>query len=374
MSGPFRFERVIVTGGAGFIGSAVVRQVLHATRAMVMTIDKLTYAGNRETLADVTNHPRHRFARADLCDGAAIKRIFEDFRPDAVLHLAAETHVDRSIGTPWPFIEANLIGTYRLLETAKAYWESADGALRDRFRLLHVSTDEVYGSLQHEECANETWPFRPNSPYSASKAGSDHLVRAWQRTYELPALITHCSNNFGPYQYPEKLIPVLILNALSGKVLPIYGQGDNVRDWLYVADHAEALVTVLAGGAIGETYDIAAGNERDNLTLAHAVCEILDALKPDSPHRPHVGLIRLVQDRPGHDKRYALDPSKIRTTLGWQPRHTFDEALRSTVGWYLANDAWCRAVLARSPARAIGDGRSLDTNPLWQAANAGGED
>ena len=362
-----RFERIVVTGGAGFIGSALVRRLLADTAATVIVIDKLTYAGNEATLADVARHPRFAFERLDICDGAALAAAFTRHRPDAVLHLAAETHVDRSIGTPEPFIATNVLGTFHLLEAALAHWRAAEPALRQRFRFLYVSTDEVYGSLGADGRFDEASPLRPNSPYAASKAAGDHLVRAWASTFGLPVVTTHCSNNFGPYQYPEKLIPVLIERALAGAPLPIYGQGDNVRDWLYVDDHVDALVSVLDRGRIGAVYDIGADNEMSNLALAHAVCDCLDALLPAAPHRPHAELIRLVADRPGHDHRYAIAAARIRAELGWAPRHDFATALNATVGWYLANQDWCRAVALRSPRRAVGGAGGATANPLWQA-------
>ena len=369
-----RYQRIVITGGAGFIGSAVVRRLLAATTATVIVIDKLSYAGNEATLADVAHHPRFVFERIDICDAAALAATFERHRPDAVLHLAAETHVDRSIGTPEPFIATNIEGTFRLLEAALAHWRTADPALKERFRLVHVSTDEVYGSLGPEGRFDEASALRPNSPYAASKAAADHLVRAWHRTFELPVLTTHCSNNFGPYQYPEKLIPVLIAKALTGAPLPIYGSGENVRDWLYVDDHVEALMRVLDAGRIGETYAIAADNERRNLDLARAVCDCLDALLPGSPYRPHADLIRFVHDRPGHDLRYALDAGKIRGELGWTPRHDFAQALRATVAWYLDHQAWCAAVAARASHCAVGDDATVAAaNPLWQPRAGGGE-
>jgi dTDP-glucose 4,6-dehydratase len=356
--------RVVVTGAAGFIGSAVVRRLL-AAGVRVVIVDKLTYAGNRETLADVAADAGFAFEQCDIGDGPALRRLFARHRPEAVLHLAAETHVDRSIGGPWPFVETNIVGTYVLLQEAIHHFATLDDRGKARFRFVHVSTDEVYGSLGPSGYFTEVSPVRPNSPYAASKASSDHLVRAWWRTYGLPAIVTHCSNNFGPYQYPEKLIPVLVLNGASGKPLPIYGRGENVRDWLFVEDHVDALLAVLAAGEIGETYDIGGGTERDNLTLAKSVCAALDDLLPDSEHRPHAALIRFVDDRPGHDLRYAIDPTKIRTALGWRPATAFDDALRRTVQWYLDHRDWCARVAARSPRRAVGDDGRLAANPLW---------
>lgn len=355
---------IIVTGGAGFIGSAVVRQLLGAG-AKVAVVDKLTYAGNRETLAHVWDDPGFAFEQLDIGDRSAIRRVFERYRPQAIIHLAAETHVDRSIGTPWPFVETNIIGTYALLQEALDYWRSLGANDKAQFRFLHVSTDEVYGALGASGHFTEDSSIRPNSPYAASKAASDHLVRAWQRTYGLPAIITHCSNNFGPYQYPEKLIPVLVLNGAAGKPLPIYGAGANVRDWLFVEDHVNALLTVLAQGRIGDVYDIGGGIELDNLTLANKVCAVLDDLLPASPSRPHSTLIQFVEDRPGHDLRYAIDATKIRTALHWRPSTDFGDALRKTVKWYLDHQDWCSVVAARSLKRAVGDDGCFKANPLW---------
>ena len=343
---------ILVTGGAGFIGSAVVRRLIRETEAAVVNLDNLSYAGNLANVAAVTDSPRHHFVRADIRDAAAVARVFAEFGPTAVLHLAAESHVDRSIDGPRAFIETNVVGTYNLLQAALEHWRGLSagaGAGRsegegERFRFLHVSTDEVYGSLGPEGYFTETTPYQPNSPYSASKAGSDHLVRAWHHTYGLPVLVTNCSNNYGPYQFPEKLIPVLILKALAGEPLPIYGAGDNVRDWLFVEDHAAALCLALAQGRPGETYNIGGRSERTNIEIARAVCALLDELVPDSPNRPHQRLISFVEDRPGHDKRYAVDCEKIERELGWRPSVTFEAGLRRTVEWYLANRNWCDEV------------------------------
>ena len=338
--------KVLVTGGAGFIGSAVVRHLIGSTAATVVNIDKLTYAGNLESLTDISDDPRYRFERIDICDFRAVREVFARYRPDAVLHLAAESHVDRSIDGPRVFVETNVVGTYTLLEVSRAYWDDLESASKSRFRFHHVSTDEVYGSLPAEGLFTEHTPYDPSSPYSASKASSDHLVRAWHRTYGLPVLITNCSNNYGPYQFPEKLIPVIILNALAGKPLPIYGTGDNVRDWLYVDDHAAALSLVLTSGTVGETYNIGGHNERTNLEVVHSICSLLDELSPDSRFRPHASLISFVTDRLGHDKRYAIDASKIRRELDWKPSETFDTGLRKTVEWYLNSRVWWERVLS----------------------------
>lgn len=339
-------NRVIVTGGAGFIGSAVIRHLIQDTDAEVLNVDKLTYAGNLESLAAVSGHPRYHFEQADICDRAGLERIVGAFRPDAVMHLAAESHVDRSIDGPSAFIQTNVVGTATLLEVVTAYWRGLPEAGPDKrsFRFLHISTDEVYGSLGSEGFFTESTPYDPRSPYSASKAASDHLVMAWHHTYGLPVLITNCSNNYGPFHFPEKLIPLVILNALDGKKLPIYGKGDNVRDWLYVEDHAKALVTVLQKGAVGEKYNVGGNNERTNLQVVEAICAVLDRLQPERRQRLALAsfkdLITFVADRPGHDKRYAIDASKLKSQLGWRPEETFETGIVKTVQWYLDNGWW----------------------------------
>lgn len=337
--------KILVTGGAGFIGSAVVRQFIGETDAEVINVDKLTYAGNLESLAEIAASPRHHFERVDICDAEALRRLFAQYRPDAVMHLAAESHVDRSIDGPAQFIETNVVGTYTLLEAAREYWSQLPAAEKQRFRFHHISTDEVYGSLGAEGYFTEETPYRPNSPYSASKAGSDHLVRAWHHTYGLPVVTTNCSNNYGPYHFPEKLIPLVIIKALRGEPLPVYGKGDNVRDWLYVEDHARALRLVLAQGQVGETYNIGGHNERTNLQVVQGICALLDELLPGAPHAPHAQLITFVADRPGHDQRYAIDAGKIERELGWRPQESFESGLRKTVQWYLDHRTWWQHVL-----------------------------
>lgn len=336
--------KLIITGGAGFIGSAVIRYVIRETDITLLNIDKLTYAGNLDSLSSVSPHPRYHFAQIDICDAPAIHKIFNEFQPDAIMHLAAESHVDRSIDGPAEFINTNIMGTYTLLEAARQYWQLLDSQRKTTFRFHHISTDEVYGSLGKTGVFTETTAYQPNSPYSASKASSDHLVRAWHHTFQLPVLTTNCSNNYGPYQFPEKLIPLMILNALEGKPLPIYGKGDNVRDWLYVDDHAKALYLVLKQGKIGETYNIGGHNEKTNLEVVQMLCAILDDLCADSPYKPHHSLMNFVTDRPGHDKRYAIDATKIQQELGWSPQETFETGLRKTVEWYLNNQAWWQRV------------------------------
>jgi dTDP-glucose 4,6-dehydratase len=337
-------NKILITGGAGFIGSAVIRQLIAETSATVINVDKLTYAGNLQSLAPVAGGPRYRFEQVDICDAAEVARLFREHQPDAVMHLAAESHVDRSITGPATFIGTNIVGTYTLLEAAREYWGGLAAERKNTFRFHHISTDEVYGSLGDNGYFTEDTPYQPNSPYSASKASSDHLVRAWHHTYGLPVVTTNCSNNYGPCQFPEKLIPLIILNACNGKPLPIYGKGDNIRDWLYVDDHARALRLVLAKGRLGETYNIGGWNEKTNLEVVHTVCAILDEFRPQGA--PHASLITYVQDRPGHDHRYAIDADKIARELGWKPQETFESGLRKTVEWYLSNTAWVDAVVS----------------------------
>jgi dTDP-glucose 4,6-dehydratase len=338
--------RILVTGGAGFIGSAVVRHIIRDTDWTVANVDKLTYAGNLESLGEARTSNRHRHYKVDICDRTAIDAILAEFRPDAILHLAAESHVDRSITGAAPFIETNINGTFTLLEAALAYWRTLDKTARGRFRFQHISTDEVFGSLGATGLFTESTPYAPNSPYSASKAASDHLVRAWHHTYGLPTLATNCSNNYGPYHFPEKLIPLVTIRALRGESLPVYGRGENVRDWLHVEDHAEALTLVLRRGRPGETYNIGGNSERRNIDVVRGICRLLDEMQPDAAHRPHESLIRFVTDRPGHDARYAIDATKIATELGWRPRHDFESGLQATVRWFLDNRGWWERVMS----------------------------
>ena len=340
--------KILVTGGAGFIGSAVIRHLIHHTDHEVVNIDKLTYSGNLASLADVCDCPRYVFERADLCEYNRLVDLLIKHQPNAVMHLAAESHVDRSIDGPEEFIQTNLVGTYNLLEAARVHWQTLDDSGKAAFRFHHISTDEVYGDLDGpEDLFREDTPYAPSSPYSATKAGSDHLVRAWGRTFGLPVIVTNCSNNYGPYHFPEKLIPLIILNALQGKPLPVYGEGTQVRDWLFVEDHARALVKVVTEGAVGETYNIGGHNEKQNIEVVRAVCGLLDELRPST----HDGIIKyeqlitFVRDRPGHDVRYAIDASKIKRELGWVPQETFESGLRKTVEWYLANEDWWQSVL-----------------------------
>ena len=338
--------KILVTGGAGFIGSAVIRHLIANTDHSVVNVDSLTYAGNLSTLDSVADDFRYSFEEVSVCDASALQEVFAKHEPDAVMHLAAESHVDRSIDGPGTFIQTNIVGTFTLLEAARRHWLSLTGDQKELFRFHHVSTDEVYGSLGEDDLFTEQTPYDPSSPYSASKAASDHLVRAWNRTYGLPVVVTNCSNNYGPYQFPEKLIPLMITSALAGKPLPIYGTGQNVRDWLYVDDHARALVTVLERGRVGETYNIGGNSERTNLDVVHTICRLMDELVPESEYRPHANLIQFVADRPGHDHRYAIDASKARHELEWVPLETFETGLRKTVQWYLDNDDWCRRAVA----------------------------
>ncbi len=332
--------KIIVTGGAGFIGSAVVRYLIQEIGAEVTVVDKLTYAANLASLDPVASSPNYRFIKADICDAGRMQSTFSEVQPDAIMHLAAETHVDRSISGAAAFMETNLIGTYTLLEAARTYFQSLTSEQQTSFRFLHVSTDEVYGSLGPDGLFTEHTAYDPSSPYSASKAGSDHLVKAWRRTYGLPSIISNCSNNYGPYHFPEKLIPLMILNALEGQTLPVYGDGSNIRDWLHVEDHARALYRMIEAGRPGETYNVGGGNERTNLQVVETICDLLDDLSPSGQNRRD--LIRFVDDRPGHDQRYAVDASKLETELAWQATETFDTGLRKTVEWFLQNEAWWR--------------------------------
>lgn len=337
--------KYLVTGGAGFIGSAVIRYIIQNTQHEVLNIDKLTYAGNLESLAEVDQSQRYYFNQVDICDAAALDRAIQDFRPDAVMHLAAESHVDRSIDGPAAFIQTNIVGTYTLLEAARKYWMSLDDEDKQNFRFHHISTDEVYGDLEGAtDLFTESTAYAPSSPYSASKASSDHLVRAWQRTYGLPTIITNCSNNYGPYHFPEKLIPLVILNALDAKPLPVYGNGQQIRDWLFVEDHARALYKVVTEGIVGETYNIGGHNEKQNIEVVKTICKILDELKPQASGQAYESLITFVKDRPGHDLRYAIDAKKIDKELGWKPQETFETGIRKTVEWYINHLDWCRRV------------------------------
>ncbi len=338
--------KILVTGGAGFIGSNLVRLLVKDHGHEVLNVDALTYAGNRHSLADLEGNLRHRFAQADICDASALQSLFAEFSPDWVMHLAAESHVDRSIDGPGAFIQTNVVGTFTLLQAARAHFDKLGGGpARDRFRFLHVSTDEVYGSLGSDGLFTEETPYDPHSPYSASKAASDHLARAWADTYRLPVIVTNCSNNYGPYQFPEKLIPVVILKALRGEPIPVYGKGENIRDWLYVGDHAEALHTVIARGRVGETYNIGGNNERQNIDLVRLLCGLLDELRPRADGLSYTRQITFVTDRPGHDLRYAIDASKIKRDLGWEPKQDHTSGFRKTVQWYLDNESWTSAIL-----------------------------
>lgn len=341
--------KILITGGAGFIGSALVRYLINIKYYSVVNVDKLTYAGNLDSLSDVLNSPLHHFEETDICDNLALQRVFERHLPDKVMHLAAESHVDRSIEGPFDFIHTNIVGTYNLLNQSKRYLESLSGVKKNQFLFHHVSTDEVYGDLEDtDDLFSEDTPYAPSSPYSASKASSDHLVRVWNRTYGLPIVITNCSNNYGPYHFPEKLIPHVILNALRGEPLPIYGNGMHTRDWLFVDDHVKALFKVVIDGRVGETYNIGGHNEKTNIEVVQMVCDLLEELKPDKPNGVsyYRDLIKFVKDRPGHDKRYAINATKIKTELGWTPDETFDTGLRKTVQWYLENTEWWERVLS----------------------------
>lgn len=352
--------RVIVTGGAGFIGSALVRHLVLEQGYEVLNIDKLTYAGNLASLKLVEGRNTYQFLQADICDRAAMERAVAEFGPDRIMHLAAESHVDRSITGAADFVQTNVIGTFTLLEAARGYWNGLSGAAKDAFRFLHVSTDEVYGSLGQEGLFEETTPYDPSSPYSASKASSDHLAKAWQRTYGLPVVVSNCSNNYGPYHFPEKLIPLTILNALSGRKLPVYGKGENIRDWLYVEDHARALDLIVEKGRAGETYNVGGRNERRNIDVVRRICETLDRLVP--PARPREELIEFVTDRPGHDARYAIDATRLETELGWTAQENFESGIAKTVQWYLDNDWWW------GPLRERYDGERLGVLPEVKAA------
>ncbi|YCH29288.1 dTDP-glucose 4,6-dehydratase [Erwinia sp. D4-22] len=349
--------KILITGGAGFIGSAVVRHIIQNTQDAVVNIDKLTYAGNLSSLDEVADSPRYCFVQADIGDRIAMDRVFTEHQPDAVMHLAAESHVDRSITGPAEFIQTNIVGTYTLLEAARHYWASLEGERKTAFRFHHISTDEVYGDLPHPDeikeqhaalpLFTETTAYAPSSPYSASKASSDHLVRAWQRTYGLPTVVTNCSNNYGPNHFPEKLIPLIILNALEGKPLPVYGKGDQIRDWLYVEDHARALYTVVTRGEVGETYNIGGHNEKKNIEVVETICELLDELSPKA-QGSYREQITFVADRPGHDRRYAINASKIQRELGWKPQESFESGIRKTVQWYLKNNVWISDIKNRN--------------------------
>ncbi|MCU4443462.1 dTDP-glucose 4,6-dehydratase [Acinetobacter pittii] len=339
--------KILITGGAGFIGSAVVRHIIQNTENEVLNVDKLTYAGNLESLISVADNPRYQFSQTDICDRAALDKLFETFQPDAVMHLAAESHVDRSITGPYAFIETNVIGTYQMLEASRAYWLGLSDEKKAAFRFHHISTDEVYGDLEGTtDLFTETTSYSPSSPYSASKASSDHLVRAWNRTYGLPVLVTNCSNNYGPFHFPEKLIPLMILNALQAKPLPVYGNGQQIRDWLFVEDHARALYTVVTQGVVGETYNIGGHNEKANLDVVYAICDLLEEFAPNKPEgvAQYKDLITYVKDRPGHDVRYAIDATKIKDELNWVPEESFETGLRKTVEWYLNNKEWVEHV------------------------------
>ncbi len=346
--------RIFVTGGAGFIGSALIRHLIENTTHEVLNFDKLTYAGTLSTVENVASSNRYRFVQGDICDVAAVRAAIAEFKPEVITHLAAESHVDRSIDGPDAFIQTNLVGTFAMLSEARAYWQTLDEASKGAFRFHHISTDEVYGSLGEEGLFTEETPYDPRSPYSASKAGSDHLVSAWGHTYGLPVLITNCSNNYGPYHFPEKLVPLMIAKALDGEPLPVYGKGDQVRDWLYVEDHVRALQAVFERGKLGRTYNIGGFNEKQNIEVVHTICAILDQLRPRADGKPYAEQITSVADRPGHDKRYAIDANRINAELGWHPQETFETGIEKTVRWYLANEAWWRPLVADKAAARRG--------------------
>lgn len=345
---------VLITGGAGFIGSALVRYLIESTDVTVVNVDKLTYAGSRASLGDADSNERHKFHQEDICDGQAIRALINQYQPDVVMHLAAESHVDRSIDGPGEFIQTNLVGTYTMLEAAREYWDALEADRKQAFRFHHISTDEVYGSLGETGLFTETTRYKPNSPYSASKAGSDHLVRAWNKTYGLPVVISNCSNNYGPYQFPEKLIPLVIQKAMAGEPLPIYGKGDNVRDWLYVVDHVKALWKIVTEGVPGEVYNVGGHNEKTNIEVVETICSILDDISPRSDAKPYAEQITFVADRPGHDRRYAIDASKIDKDLNWQPDETFETGIRRTIEWYLQNDEWVGKVSGSYSGQRLG--------------------
>jgi len=350
-------QKFIITGGAGFIGSALVRQFIAETDVSILNIDKLTYCGNIESLTEaVMRSPRHQFRKLSICDRSELRRAFEEFRPDAVMHLAAESHVDRSIDGPAPFIETNVIGTYEVLEAARAYWQGLAAEAKQGFRFHHISTDEVFGALGPTASFREDSAYQPNSPYSATKAAADHLVRAWHKTYGLPVLVTNCSNNYGPYQYPEKLIPLTILKGIAGQPMPVYGDGLHIRDWLYVDDHCRALRTVLARGIPGETYNVGGRCERTNIDIVRTICALLDEMRPLERGKRYGDLIAFVPDRPGHDRRYAIDAGKIERELSWRPAETFESGMRKTVRWYLDNRDWCELVKRRYQGERLGLG------------------
>ncbi len=346
--------RIFVTGGAGFIGSALVRHLIENTDYEVLNFDKLTYAGTLSTVERVANSNRYRFVQGDICDAEAVRAAIAEFKPDVITHLAAESHVDRSIDGPGAFIQTNVVGTYTMLAEARSYWQGLEGAAKDAFRFHHISTDEVYGSLGEEGLFTEDTPYDPRSPYSASKAGSDHLVSAWGHTFGLPVLITNCSNNYGPYHFPEKLVPLMIAKALDGEPLPVYGKGDQVRDWLFVEDHVRALQAVFERGELGRTYNVGGFNEKQNIEVVHTICGILDQLRPRADGKPYAEQITSVADRPGHDKRYAIDATRIEQELGWRPQETFETGIEKTVRWYLANEAWWRPIVERGAAQRRG--------------------